>query len=310
MEKTNKGAAGSRPDHPSAQDVKSRTLWQDAWRRFKKNKVALFGLCFLGVLLVISAATVLIDLFTAEAFYNEHVTNQDLLSKLAAPSLAHPFGQDEFGRDILFRILWGTRYSLFLGIATVAIAAVFGSILGALAGFYDKLTDNVIMRLMDVLLAIPAMLLAISLVAALGQSLFNITLAIGISYIPTFARVVRASVMSVKEQEFIEACRSYGTSDPRIIFRYIIPNSLAPLIVQATLSVANAILMIASLSFIGLGIQPPTPEWGSMLSNARTYMRDAWHITMFPGCAIMLTILSLNLVGDGLRDALDPKLKD
>ena len=291
------------------QEVRSRTLWQEAWRRFKKNRVALVGMCFLGLLLIISTATLLIDLFSQNEVYKNYVINQDLLSKLAKPSLAHPFGQDEFGRDILMRILWGTRYSLFLGITTVAIAAFFGSILGALAGFYNG-ADNIIMRIMDVLLAIPSMLLAISLVAALGQSLSNIVIAIAFSYIPTFARVVRASVMSVKEQEFIEASRSYGANDFRIIFKYILPNSLTSLIVQGTLSVANAILMIASLSFMGLGIQPPTPEWGAMLSNARTYMRDALHVTLFPGLMIMLTILSLNLVGDGLRDALDPKLKD
>lgn len=291
-------------------DVRSRTLWQEAWRRFKKNKVALAGLCFLGVLLVISIATLLLDLATGNAIYDAKVINMDLAFKLEPPSTGHILGQDEFGRDIFMRILWGARYSLFLGVATVAVAAVIGSVLGALAGFYEKLLDNAVMRVMDVLLAIPSMLLAISLVAALGTSLFNIVLAIAISYVPTFARVVRASVMSVKEMEFIEASRSYGANDARIIFKYILPNSLAPLIVQATLSVANAILMIASLSFMGLGIEPPMPEWGAMLANARTYIRDAWHITLFPGLAIMLTILSLNLVGDGLRDALDPKLKD
>lgn len=290
-------------------EVKSRTLWQEAWRRFKKNKVALASLIFLGILLVISVGTLVIDLVTKEAFYDAHVINQDLLAKLKAPSLAHPLGQDEFGRDVLFRILWGARYSLFLGITTVIVAALFGTILGALAGFYEK-ADNVIMRCMDVLLAIPSTVLAICLVGALGPSLTNIVLAVAISYIPTFARVVRSSVLSIKEQEFIEASRSYGSGDGRIIFKYILPNALTPLIVQSTLSVASAILMIASLSFMGLGIQPPTPEWGAMLSNARIYMRDALHITLVPGVAIMLTILSLNLVGDGLRDALDPKLKD
>ena len=290
-------------------EVQARTLWQEAWRRFKKNKVALICLAFLGILLVISIATLVIDLVTKEAFFDSHVINQDLIGKLKPPSMAHPFGQDEFGRDMFYRILWGTRYSLFLGIATVAVAAFFGTILGALSGFYEK-ADNIIMRCMDVLLAIPSTVLAMCLVGALGTSLTNIIIAVAISYIPTFARVVRSSVMSIKEQEFIEASRSYGAHDARIIFKYILPNSLTPLIVQSTLSVANAILMIASLSFMGLGIQPPTPEWGAMLANARTYMRDALHITLVPGICIMLTILSLNMVGDGLRDALDPKLKD
>ena len=289
-------------------EVQARTLWQEAWRRFKKNKVALVCLAFLGVLLLISIATLVIDMVTKNAYYDNHVINQDLLGKLKTPSLAHPLGQDEFGRDMFFRILWGTRYSLFLGIATVAVAAFFGTILGALSGFYEKV-DNIIMRCMDVLLAIPSTVLAMCLVGALGTSLTNIILAVAISYIPTFARVVRSSVMSIKEQEFIEASRSYGANDLRIIFKYILPNSLTPLIVQSTLSVANAILMIASLSFMGLGIQPPTPEWGAMLANARTYMRDALHITLVPGICIMLTILAFNMMGDGLRDALDPRLK-
>jgi len=305
---SNKKQLAPKPLEP-VQEVKSRTLWQEAWRRFKKNKIALVGLGFLCVLTIISISTVIIDLVTDYAIYDNYVINQNLMEKLNGPSLAHPFGQDELGRDILMRIIWGARYSLFLGLATVLVAALLGSILGAVAGFYNQV-DNVVMRLMDVLLAIPSTLLAICLVAALGRDMKNVVLAIAISYIPTFARVVRASVMSVKEQEFIEASRSYGANDLRIIAKYILPNSLTSLIVQSTLSVASAILMIASLSFMGLGIQPPTPEWGGMLSNARTYMRDALHITLCPGIMIMLTILSLNLVGDGLRDALDPKLKD
>ena len=182
--------------------------------------------------------------------------------------------------------------------------------MGALSGFYGKLTDSIIMRIMDVLLAIPSMLLATAIVAALGTSLVNVLIAIGISYIPTFARTVRASVLTVKDQDYIEAARSIGCNDGEIIFKYIIPNAMAPIIVQATLGLAGAILSIAGLSFLGLGIQPPTPEWGAMLSNARVYMRDAWHVTVIPGLGIMLTILSLNLMGDGLRDALDPRLKN
>ena len=290
-------------------EVKSRTLWEEAWRRFKKNKIALVGLCFLALLLVVSISTMVIDLVTDNVFYDTHVTNMDLMSKLKPPHTQHLFGQDEFGRDILMRIIWGTRYSMFLGMATVAVSTIVGGILGALAGFYEKF-DNIIMRVMDVLLAIPSMLLAICLVAALDTGLFNIVLATAISYVPSFARIARASVMSIREMEYIEAARSYGANDRRIIFRYILPNSLSPLIVQFTLNMAGAILMIAGLSFMGLGIQPPTPEWGAMLANARTYIRDAWHITLFPGTAILLTVLSLNLVGDGMRDALDPRLKD
>jgi len=287
-----------------------RGLWKESWRRFKQSKLAVIGLVFLGLLTLISISTIVIDLVTDKSFYDAYVISQKLSLRLQGPSLQHPFGLDEFGRDILLRVLWGTRYSLFLGASAIIISASVGGFLGAISGFYGNKIDNVIMRFMDILLAIPSILLAIAIVAALGTSLVNVTTAIAISYIPTFARVVRAAVMSVKDQEFIEAARAVGASDTRIIVKYIIPNSLAPIIVQSTLGVASAILAIAGLSFLGLGIQPPMAEWGAMLSNARAYMRDAWHITVIPGVAIMLTILSLNLVGDALRDALDPKLKN
>ena len=289
---------------------KQRSLWQEAWRRFRKNRMAMAGLVFLSILVVIAVVTLVIDLVTQNEIYNNYVINQDLVSRLQGPSLQHPLGQDEFGRDMLLRMLWGTRYSLFMGSLAIIFSLCVGGVLGALSGFYGKLTDSIIMRIMDVLLAIPSMLLATAIVAALGTSLVNVLIAIGISYIPTFARTVRASVLTVKDQDYIEAARSIGCNDGEIIFKYIIPNAMAPIIVQATLGLAGAILSIAGLSFLGLGIQPPTPEWGAMLSNARVYMRDAWHVTVIPGLGIMLTILSLNLMGDGLRDALDPKLKN
>ena len=289
---------------------KQRSLWQEAWRRFRKNRMAMVGLVFLSILVIIAVGTMVIDLVTQNEIYNNYVINQDLVNRLKGPSLEHPFGQDEFGRDMLLRMLWGTRYSLFMGSLAIIFSLCVGGVLGALSGFYGKLTDSVIMRIMDVLLAIPSMLLATAIVAALGTSLVNVLIAIGISYIPTFARTVRASVLTVKDQDYIEAARSIGCNDGEIIFKYIIPNAMAPIIVQATLGLAGAILSIAGLSFLGLGIQPPTPEWGAMLSNARVYMRDAWHVTVIPGLGIMLTILSLNLMGDGLRDALDPRLKN
>lgn len=288
---------------------KQRSLWQEAWRRFRKNRMAMAGLVFLSILVIIAVVTLVIDLVTKNSIYNNYV-NQDLVNRLQGPSVAHPFGQDEFGRDMLLRMLWGTRYSLFMGSLAIIFSLCVGGVLGAISGFYGKLTDSVIMRIMDVLLAIPSMLLATAIVAALGTSLVNVLIAIGISYIPTFARTVRASVLTVKDQDYIEAARSIGCNDGEIIFKYIIPNAMAPIIVQATLGLAGAILSIAGLSFLGLGIQPPTPEWGAMLSNARVYMRDAWHVTVIPGLGIMLTILSLNLMGDGLRDALDPRLKN
>lgn len=292
-----------------AQEASGRSLWQDAWRRFKKNRLAMVFLSFMVLLALISTATVVIDLITDNKFYDEHVINQDLINKLKPPSRAHVFGQDEFGRDVFLRVLWGTRYSLFMGILSIAVSVAVGGTFGAFAGFYGGRVDNAIMRAMDILMSMPSILLAIAIVAALGPGLVNVLIAIGISYMPTFARVARAAVMTVRGQEFVEAAAAIGSSDRQIIFGQIIPNAMAPIIVQATLGVAGAILSIAGLSFLGLGIQPPLPEWGAMLSNARTYMRDAWHITVIPGVAILLTILSLNIVGDGLRDALDPKLK-
>lgn len=289
---------------------KQRSLWMETWRRLKKDKLAIIGMCFIILLFIIAISTLVIDLVTHQEFYNQHVIKQNLRQRFQSPSREHIFGLDEFGRDIFLRMLWAARYSLFMGTFAIAIATVVGGTLGAIAGYYGKVTDNVIMRFMDMLLAIPSMLLATAIVAALGTSLTNVLIAISISYIPTFARTVRASVLTVKDQEYVEAARALGASDFRIIFKYIIPNCLAPLIVQATLGVAGAILSVAGLSFLGLGIQPPTPEWGSMLSNARSYIRQGWHLTVIPGLGIMLTILSLNLMGDGLRDALDPRLKN
>lgn len=287
-----------------------RSLWQDAWLRFKKSKMAMISLSFLILLSVLALATVVVDIATGKSFYDANVISQDLANRLQPPSLSHPLGLDEFGRDIGLRILWGTRYSLFMGASSVAVAIVVGCILGAISGYYGGIVDNIIMRLMDIMLSLPYILLAIAIVAALGPGLVNVLIAISISYVPEFARVVRASVLSIRDQEFVEAARAVGSSDRINIFNQILPNAMAPLIVQATLAVAGAILSIAALSFLGLGIQPPMPEWGAMLTNARTYIRDAWHITIFPGLMILLTILALNIVGDGLRDALDPKLKN
>jgi len=289
---------------------KQRSLWAEAWRRFKKNRLAMAGLSFIMLLIMIAVATSVIDLVTNKSFYLSYVVKQNLTGRLLPPSLNHPFGLDEFGRDMLLRMLWATRYSLFMGTVAVSVSCIFGGMLGAVAGYYGKSADNLIMRFMDILLAIPSMLLAIAIVAALGTSLVNVLLAISIAYIPTFARTVRAPVLTVKDQEYIEAAKAIGCSDLRIIFKYVLPNCMAPIIVQITLSIAGAILSIAGLSFLGLGIQPPTPEWGAMLSNARSYIRDSWHVTVIPGLGIMLTILALNVVGDGLRDALDPRLKD
>ena len=290
----------------------SRTLGQEAWFRFKRNRLAMAGLIFIFLLLVISIATVVIDALDHGNLYQELVVKQNLSYRLHAPTMSEIggiFGYDEFGRSLLFRMIWGTRYSLFVGVMAIAIATISGGILGAIAGFYGGRIDNLIMRLMDIFLAIPSMVLAIAVVAALGTSLFNLLLSIAVPQIPRFARVVRAAILSVRDKEYIESARAVGAGDRILITQYILPNAMAPIIVQATLGTANAILSIAGLSYLGLGIQPPLPEWGAILTSAKMYMRDAWHISVIPGLGIMLTILALNLFGDGLRDALDPKLK-
>lgn len=295
---------------PYENQVKQRTLFQETWMRFRRSKTAMFGLGFLMVLVLISIVTLAIDFVTKNSVYSMYVVEQDLVNRLKTPSMDHLLGMDEFGRDILMRLLWGARYSLFMSLLSIGMALIIGGALGAIAGYYGGVIDNVIMRIMDILLSMPSMLLALTVVAALGTSTFNVVVAVGVSFIPSFARVLRSSVLQVKQNEYVEAAKAIGANDFRIITKFVVPNSLAPIIVQGTLGVANAILTIASLSFVGLGVQAPTPEWGAMLSNARSYMRESWHITVIPGIAIMLAILSLNLMGDGLRDALDPKLKN
>lgn len=290
--------------------TKSRSLWADAWRRFKKNKMAIISLVFLLLLALTGVTTLIIDWVTDDKIYDSRVISQDLSQRFVPPSSEHVLGLDEFGRDILLRILWGTRYSLFMSVAAVLAAGILGTVIGAVAGYYGGKVDNVIMRFMDVVLSLPYMLLAIAIVAALGPGLVNVLISIAIGYVPEFARVTRASVMTIREREFVEAAKAVGATDRNIIFSQILPNAMAPLIVEVTMAIAGAILSIAGLSFLGLGIQPPLPEWGAMLTNARGYIRDAWHITVFPGLVILITILALNIIGDGLRDALDPKLKN
>lgn len=278
--------------------------WAEVWRRLKRNKMAIAGLIILLVLILLAIFADFI------ADYEGVAIKQDTSIRLQGPSVEHWFGTDNFGRDIFARVVHGARISLSVGIIAVSGALVIGGFLGAIAGYYGGNLDNIIMRIMDIFLAIPSILLAIAIVSALGSSLVNLMVAVGISSIPSYARIVRSSVITVKDEEFIEAARAVGANDGRIILRHIIPNSLAPIIVQATLGVAGAILSAAGLSFLGLGMPRPRPEWGSMLSDGRDYMRQAPHIVMFPGIAIMITILSLNLLGDGLRDALDPRLRD
>ena len=287
--------------------VQSRGLWADAWRRFRKDRLAAMGLAVILVLILVAIATLVVDWATHNAIYDEYVIKQNLSMKLAGPSLEHIFGCDEYGRDILFRLIWGTRYSLFIGIVSILFALVCGGALGAVAGFYSGWVDNLIMRVMDVFLSIPSMVMAIAIVSALGTGTFNLLLSISVPQIPRLARIVRASVMSVKDREFVEAARAVGAGDALIIFKYVIPNCLAPIIVQASLNVGTAILNIAGLSFLGIGVETPTPEWGSILNEGRNFITFAWWPTLFPGLFLAVSGVGFSLLGDGLTDFLRTK---
>ncbi len=269
--------------------------------RLRRNYLAVLGFIILFVLI-------------GSAIFAERISpfgyaDQDYMMIRQPPSAQHLLGTDQFGRDVLSRLIYGSRISLQVGLIAVSISLIVGGAIGAIGGYFGGRTDSVLMRIMDVQLAIPTILLAIVISSALGPGLVNLMVAVGITSIPRFARLMRASVLSIKGMEFIEAARAMGASHMRIILLYILPNCAAPLIVQSTLSVANAILFAATLSFLGLGIQPPFPEWGGMLSDARPYIRDSAYLSIFPGLAIMITIVALNCIGDGLRDALDPKQK-
>ncbi len=280
---------------------KKRGQMREVWRRLRRNKLAVLGMC---VLVLIVLLAIFADLIAPYPY-----DYQNYSAALEFPTWEHPFGTDNYGRDILSRVIYGSRISLQIGFISLLVGAVIGCILGAVAGFFGGVLDTVIMRFTDILMSIPKMILAIAIATTLGPGLTNAIIAVSIGSIPNFARVVRASTLTVKDQEYVESARAIGTSNTRIIAKYIFPNVMAPIIVQATLGVGTSIILAASLSFLGLGIQPPTPEWGAMLSAARSYMREQWYMVMFPGLAIMITVLALNLFGDGLRDALDPKMK-
>ena len=270
-------------------------------KQMKKNKMAMLGLIiFLIELILLVLAPVIIP-------YD--YTAMDIMAIQQGPSAQHWFGTDELGRDIFSRILYGGRYSVTMGLISVAISTTVGMSIGAIAGYFGGQVDNVIMRVLDVIQSLPAMLLTIVISAALGSGYFNTILALSVNGLPASARMLRAQMMKVRDSEYIEAAVSINCSRFRIITSHLIPHSLSANIVQATMAVANMIVMAASLSFIGLGVQPPTPEWGAMLSGARQFIRQCPHMVIAPGMAIAITILALNLLGDGLRDALDPKLK-
>ncbi len=283
--------------------IRRNSQLKEFWRRFKKNRTAMLGLVILTVIICIA---VFADLIVPYAKCIEQVG----ADRLQTPNPAHWFGTDELGRDLFSRVVHGSRYSLFVGVVTSLIALVIGAILGASAAYFGGMIDNVIMRIIDVFMCVPPILLSLAVVSALGTNLRNLIIAITISCIPGNVRLIRSVVLTVAEQDYVEAARSYGTSNARIIFRYVLPNAMGPIIVNTTMMISSMILSAAGLSFIGMGIQPPAPEWGALLSNAQTYIFSAPYLLFFPGIFIILTSLAFNLVGDGLTDALDPKLKD
>ncbi|MEC0239256.1 ABC transporter permease [Paenibacillus dokdonensis] len=276
--------------------------WRDAWRAFRKNKIAMIGLMIIIFFIVIALIAPLIAPFNYK--------DQQLMDRLKAPSSAHWFGTDDLGRDLFSRVLYGARISLWVGFFSVIGSIVAGTALGIIAGYFGKWADMVISRLFDILLAFPSILLAIAIVAILGPSLQNALYAIAIVNIPTYGRLVRAKVLSLKNEEYITSAKAIGMKNMRILLSHILPNSLTPIIVQGTLGIATAIIEAAALGFLGLGAQPPEPEWGKMLSDSRQFIQKAPWTVVFPGVSIMLTVLGFNLLGDGLRDVLDPRMKN
>ena len=291
------------------EEASGRTLRADAWRRLRKNKLALTGLAWIIFMILIAASADLwVPRYLGDPTYIDTTTVAQRM--LLPPSTSHPFGTDTLGRDVASRIVYGARVSLLIGVVAVAIMVIIGLVAGAIAAYYGGWWDSIIMRTADVFFAFPYILFAIVLIAVLGKGLQNVFLAIGILGWPSIARVFRSSILSVKESEYVDAARAMGASVRRILVRHIMPNSVAPIIVYATMSVGGAILTEAALSFLGMGVQPPAPSWGGMLSEARSLIFTAPWVMLYPGIAIITTVLAFVLLGDGLRDALDVKLKE
>jgi len=280
---------------------RARTRWQMLAPRVRRHKGLLVGLC---IVVFLVAAALLRDTVAPQS-----PIKIDITAALQGPNGAHWFGTDQYGRDVFSRVVHGASISLTVGGIAVGIAATVGTTVGLVAGFYGGTADTLLMRVVDVLLAFPPILLALGIVSVLGPSLQNLMIAVGVSGIPLYARLVRSTVLVARQQLYVEAARAFGVPIPVILVRHLLPNVVAPIIVAATLGMGTSILAAAGLSFVGLGSQPPTPEWGRMLTEGRDYLRDAWWISTFPGVGIMITVLGVNLLGDGLRDVLDPRLR-
>lgn len=283
-------------------DVK-QNRFREIWYQFKKNKGAMIGLLIL-------TAIILIAVFSGVIWdYETDVIGMNVQNRLQSPSLAHPFGTDNYGRDMLARVGYGAKYSLIIGVTSVVFGLLIGLPIGASAGYIGGRYDTIVMRILDAFGIIPSILLTITIVSALGTSMFNLTIALAVGTIPILARITRASVMTVRFNEYIESARAVNGSSMYIIFKHILPNCFSPILVQCTLRVGTTMISASSLSYIGLGVPLPTPEWGALLSVSKNFIMDAPYLCIFPGLAIMVTVMSVNLIGDGLRDALDPKLK-
>lgn len=298
MARKNKKTAAS-----GQQQYIKRSIAAEVWRNYKKNPSAMIALILVVIIVFVA--------IFAQFFYDfkKDIVKQHIKEKFQKPSREHWFGTDNYGRDVFTRVIYGTKYSLSVGVVAVAISCIVGVSLGLIAGYYGGVIEDLILRFCEVFTGIPSILMGVALMTAFGQSIGVLMLAIGLVYAPMYCRTTRAAVLPVRDQEYIEAARVAGVGDLGIMFNHVLPNALSPIIVQVTMGIASAILCASGLSFLGLGVPIPMPEWGAMLSEGREFMRDYMYLTIFPGLAIMITVLSFNLMGDGLRDALDPKLK-
>ena len=285
------------------QTLTNRSRFGELWHRLKRNKGALVGLTVIALLVLTAILTaVFVD-------YKEMIVRMNPAIRVQPPSLAHPFGTDDVGRDLFWRTLYGTRYSLIIGFGATAFAMIVGVFLGGVSGYFGGILEDIVMRVMDIFSSIPAILMGMVIVCVLGTSLQNLLIAVGITSVPSFVRITRASVLTIRNQEFVEAARAIGMSNLRVIFSQVVPNGLSPIIVSASSRIGSCTIQAAGLSFLGFGVAAPMPEWGALVSIGRNFIRTAPWMTLFPGIFIIITVLAFNLFGDGLRDALDPRLK-